>query len=150
MNNRSLIGRFKPILSWVALKSGKTVLKYDETGTTRTCHQCRYVIEGGIHPSIRHWRCPACSSENDRDENAAKNGLRKVFEDLKMDETIVSSVSGSDLFHVNERWAWRVLPSGVVKDLRGPNCELIAAPGNLMWGVVAPAKTYSLIRHDQL
>ena len=130
MNNRSLIGRFKPILSWVALKSGKTVLQYDETGTTRTCHQCGYVMEGGIHPSVRHWRCPACSSENDRDENAAKNGLRKVLKDLKKDGTIVSSVSGSDLFYVNERWAWRVLPSGVVKGLRGQSSESIAAPGN--------------------
>jgi putative transposase len=130
MNNRSLIGRFKPILSWVALKSGKTVLIYDEAGTTRTCHPCKHVEEGGIHPSIRHWRCPVCSSWNHRDENSSKNGLQRVFEDLKKDGINVPSVSGSDLFHVHERWAWRVLPSGVVKHPRGQNSELIAAPGN--------------------
>ena len=131
MNNRSLIGRFGPILSWVATKSGKRVVQYDETGTTRTCHCCGHIIEGGIDPSIRHWRCPACSSENDRDENAAKNGLRKVLQDLyTQGEVLPRLVSCSDLFCVSERWAWRVLPSGVVKYLRGQNSELIAAPGN--------------------
>ena len=38
MNNRSLIGRFKKVLSWVAMKSGKTFIEYDEKGTTRTCY----------------------------------------------------------------------------------------------------------------
>ena len=131
MNNRSLIGRFKPTLSWVALKSGKLALKYDETGTTRTCYPCGYIKEGGIHPSIRHWRCPSCSSENDRDENAAKHGLQCTFEALcTTGEANAFPVPGSGLFQVTERWAWRVLPSGVVKIRRGKNSDLIAAPGN--------------------
>ena len=131
MNNRSLIGRFKEVLSWVARKSGKTFLKYDEKGTTRTCHPCGYVVEGGIPPSIRTWRCPSCSSENDRDENAAQNSLRKILRDLSTkSEAFVSQVSGSDLVQVIERWVWRVLPGGVLQTPRRRNRELIAAPGN--------------------
>ena len=131
MNNRSLIGRFKQVLSWVACKSGKTFLDYDEKGTTRTCHPCGYVVEGGLSPSIRHWKCPACSSENGRDENAAKNGLRKVLRDLSTkSETFVSQMSGSDLVSLVERWVWRVLPGGVIQIPRRQNGELIAAPGN--------------------
>ena len=119
MNNRSLIGRFKEVLSWVACKSGKTFLKYKEKGTTRTCHPCGCVVEGGLAPSIRRWRCPSCSSENDRDENAAQNGLREVLRELsKKCETFVSQVSGSDLVHVDERWVWRVLPGGVLQTPR--------------------------------
>src|SRR4029077_18035853 len=38
MNNRSLIGQFKEVLHWVATKSGKTFVQYNEQGTTRTCH----------------------------------------------------------------------------------------------------------------
>ena len=131
MNNRSLIGRFKEVLSWVACKSGKTFLVYDEKGTTRTCHPCRYVVEGGIPPSIRKWRCPSCSSENDRDENSSKNILRKILRDLSTkSETFVSQVSCSDLVQVVERWVWRVLPGGVLQIPRRQNRELIAAPGN--------------------
>ena len=48
MNNRSLIGRFKEVLSWVAEKSGKTFREFDEKGTTRTCNKCLYEVEGGI------------------------------------------------------------------------------------------------------
>jgi putative transposase len=131
MNNRSLIGRFKDILSWVAMKSGKTFLEYNEEGTTRTCHCCRHIIENGLAPNIRNWTCPTCKNEHIRDENAAKNGLVRVLRDLsKKGETQVSQVSGSDLVSVKERWAWRVLPSKVLCILRGQNSDKIAAAGN--------------------
>lgn len=122
MNNRSLIGRFKETLSWVALKSGKTFLIYDEEGTTRTCHCCHYRIEGGLSPSIREWECPMCRAIHVRDENAAINGLERVLRGLlTKGETLFSPVSGSDLVSVEERWAWRVLPSGVFCTLQGQN-----------------------------
>lgn len=60
MNNRSLIGRWKNTLSWVARKSGKTFIEFDEKGTTRTCHQCLHVEEQGIPVSLRQWQCPQC------------------------------------------------------------------------------------------
>ncbi len=71
MNNRSLIGRFKEVLSWVAEKSGKTFLEFDEKGTTRTCNKCLHEVEGGIPLAIREWECPYCKTFHIRDENAA-------------------------------------------------------------------------------
>ena len=50
MNNRSLIGRFKEALKWVALKSGKACIEYDEKGTTCTCHCCGYEHTEGFCP----------------------------------------------------------------------------------------------------
>jgi len=131
MNNQSLIGRFKEVLSWVALKSGKVFLEYEETGTTRTCHHCHYVVDEGIKPNIRMWACPTCKTIHNRDENAALNGLKKVLRDLyKKSEIVISQVSGSDLVPVSERWAWCVLPSGVRSIPRRQNSEKIAAARN--------------------
>lgn len=131
MNNRSLIGRFKEAVNWVALKSGKTYLEFDEKGTTRTCHCCEYVNAEGLCPSIRTWECPDCRTNHIRDENAAQNGLKQVLRDLtKKCETLVSLVPGSGLVSVVERWAWRVQPSGVQNALRGSERRLVAASGN--------------------
>jgi putative transposase len=131
MNNRSLIGRFKEVLSWVAEKSGKTFHEFDEKGTTRTCNQCLHKVEGGIPLAIREWECPHCKTFHIRDENAAINGLKKVLWDLReKKEALASIVSGSDLGFVKERWAWCVSPSGVVSTLRGRNSEIFAASGN--------------------
>jgi putative transposase len=125
MNNRSLIGRWKETLSWVARKSGKLFFEFDEKGTTRTCNHCLYVQEDGISPAIRLWQCPCCQTEHLRDENAAINGLRKVLRDLptKSGGEIPPQVSSSDLDPVKERWAWSVFPSGVSVMLRGENRE---------------------------
>jgi transposase len=125
MNNRSLIGRWKDTLSWVARKSGKTFVEFDEKGTTRTCHHCLYVEEQGIPVSLRQWQCSQCQTEHIRDENAAINGLRKILRDLpqKNEGEHLSIVSGSDLAFVKKRWAWCVLPSGVLVTLRGQNGE---------------------------
>ena len=131
MNNRSLIGRFKEVLSWVAEKSGKTFLEFDEKGTTRTCNKCLHEVEGGIPLAIRKWECPHCKTFHIRDENAAINGLKKILWDLKeKKEVLASIVSGSDLGSVKERWAWCVSASGVVSTLRGRNSEIFAASGN--------------------
>ncbi|WP_414222758.1 zinc ribbon domain-containing protein, partial [Cupriavidus necator] len=64
-------------------RSGKRAVVLDETGTTRTCHVCNHVVEGGIHPSIREWNCPQCSTHHARDENASQNGLRRLLEFLR-------------------------------------------------------------------
>ena len=131
MNNRSLIDRFKQTLAWVAAKSGKVFLEFEEKGTTRTCHICHFVVENGLDPSIRKWNCPHCKTIHHRDENAAKNGLCIVLRNLaEKGGNKISLVSGSDLVAGMQRWAWRVLPSGVRSNLRGQNSELIAAPGN--------------------
>ncbi len=127
MNNRSLIGRWKKVLQWVAKKSGKMFLEFDEKGTTRTCNECLYVQEGGIPLSKRVWKCPHCQKEHIRDENAAINGMRKVIPELvqKCEGVFPSLVPCSGLFHVNERWAWNVLPSRVIKALRWQDIQEI-------------------------
>ncbi len=126
MNNRSLIGRWKKTLSWVAAKSGKTFLEFDEKGTTRTCNRCLYVEQLGIPLAVRKWQCPECQAIHIRDENAGINGLKKVLRDLskKNEEEYSSLVSGSDLAFVQERWAWSVLPSGVLVTPRGHGSDV--------------------------
>jgi putative transposase len=127
MNNRSLIGRWKNTLSWVARKSGKSFLEFDEKGTTRTCHHCQRVEAQGIDVTLRRWQCPQCLAMHIRDENAAINGLRKILRDLpqKSEGEYPSIVSGSDLAFVKERWAWCVFPSGVITTLQGQDSEEI-------------------------
>ncbi len=81
MNNQSLNRRFKQIVAWVALRSGKKFLEWEEGGSTRTCHDCGYVVADGIPVSIREWDCPndLCLVHHIRDENAARNGLHRVL-----------------------------------------------------------------------
>lgn len=128
MNNESLIGQFKAILQWTAAKSGKHCIVYDEKGTTRTCHVCRYEVPGGLDPSIRQWVCPVCQTMHIRDENAAQNGLAKILRDLnEKGELKGSQVPGSGLVPIQERWVWRVSPSGIFVSAAGAgtarNCE---------------------------
>ena len=127
MNNRSLIGRWKETLSWVARKSGKTFFEFDEKGTTRTCCRCQHVEQHGIHVALRQWQCPQCQTMHIRDENAAINGLRKVLRDLsqKNEGNYSSIVSCSDLALIKKRWDWCVLPSGVLVTPRGQDGKVI-------------------------
>ena len=150
MNNRSLIGRWKNTLSWVARKSGKTFFEFEEKGTTRTCNHCLHVVEGGIAPSLRQWQCQAVHI---RDENAAFNGLRKVLRDLptKIEGEIPSLVSGSDLAFVKERWAWCILPSGIRVMPRGQNSERVRSIKKLnRENDISRPKVDHLIRDDQV
>ena len=153
MNNRSLIGRWKNTLKWVARKSGKTFIEFDEKGTTRTCHHCLHVQENGIHVSLRQWQCPECQTVHIRDENAAINGLRKVLRDLsqKNEGNYPSIVSGSDLAFINERWAWCVLPRGVFVTPRGQDSKVICSTRKLNRGRDSPrSKVDDLVIYDQV
>ena len=115
MNNRSVIGTCKTIIAWVALKSGKTFYEYDETGTTRTCHACGFIVQEGIHPSKREWLCQCCITIHIRDENAACNGLRKAYKKIEeISEEHSLLVPSSGRVPIKERWAWRVLSSGTI------------------------------------
>lgn len=133
MSNQSLIGRFKEVLAWVAIKSGKHFHEFDERGTTRSCHSCGYVVEGGLSPSIRKWVCSECSTLHVRDENAAQNGLKKVLRNLRLEKL----VPGSGRALVKERWAWCALPSGVVSTSRGLSSGMSATPRNSNGSMIA-------------
>jgi putative transposase len=84
MNNQSLIGRLKEVLTWVAIRSGKRYLEWAEKGSTRTCHLCGYKVAEGINPDIREWTCSTCHKNHIRDENAALNGLQRVLNKLEL------------------------------------------------------------------
>ena len=153
MNNRSLIGRWKDTLSWVALKSGKTFIQFDEQGTTRTCNHCLHVEGKGIPVAVRQWQCTECQTVHIRDENAAINGLKKVLRDLstKQGGENPPLVSGSDPAFVKERWAWCILPGGVRIRLRGQNSEVICSTRKLNRGHDSPrSKLDNLIMFDHV
>jgi len=112
MNNQSLNRRFKHVLAWVALRSGKSYLEWEETGSTRTCHECGYVVAGGIPPEIREWDCPRpdCTSHHLRDENAARNGLNRTLKAL--------GLPCSGRREVSSRRAWRFNGLGLTSGVR--------------------------------
>jgi putative transposase len=91
----------KQVLAWVALRSGKQYLEWEEGGSTRTCHDCGFVVVEGIAPSIREWDCPGpdCTSHHIRDENAARNGLTRTLKAL--------GLPCSGRRGVSSRRAWR-------------------------------------------
>jgi putative transposase len=107
MNNQSLNRRFKHVLSWVALRSGKHSLEWEEGGSTRTCHDCGYVVEDGIPVEVREWDCPGpdCTSHHLRDENAARNGLTRTLKAL--------GLPCSGRREVSSRRAWRFNGLGI-------------------------------------
>jgi putative transposase len=111
MYSQSLNRRFKRVLCWVALRSGKRYLEWEEGGSTRTCHDCGYVVAEGIPPEVREWDCPGpeCSSHHIRDENAARNGLTRTLKALEL------PCSGRR--EVSSRRAWRF--NGLGLEVRG-------------------------------
>lgn len=107
MNNESLIGRLKQTVCWVTGKSGHLYHEWNEKGSTRTCHACGYVLAEGLGPDIRVWNCPnpECGLTHIRDENAARNGLKRTLKELKFPGSghLLSSLHIDD----EKRWALR-------------------------------------------
>jgi putative transposase len=112
MNNRSLNGRFKHVLAWVALRSGKAYLEWEEGGSTRTCHDCGFVVEEGIPVEVREWDCPHpdCTRHHIRDENAARNGLTRTLKAL--------ALPCSGRREVSSRRVWRFNGLGLTSGAR--------------------------------
>jgi putative transposase len=112
MNTQSLNRRFKHVLAWVALRSGKAYLEWEEGGSTRTCHDCGFVVEEGIPVEIREWDCPNadCLRHHIRDENAARNGLTRTLKAMAL------PCSGHR--EVSSRRAWRFNGLGLTSGVR--------------------------------
>lgn len=61
---------------------GKTLIRIDRFyPSSKTCSCCGHKLKN-LTLSTREWICPSCGSNHDRDLNAAKNILRKGYEDL--------------------------------------------------------------------
>ena len=50
--------------------------KVNPKNTSKTCHICGFV-NPKVKVGINYWKCPVCSTEHDRDINAALNILSK-------------------------------------------------------------------------
>jgi putative transposase len=69
---------FLNILEYVAHRTGKTVMYADKYfASSQLCSSCGYKNTALKDIGIRHWICPKCGVEHDRDFNAALN-LQKV------------------------------------------------------------------------
>ena len=62
-------------LTYKAEWYGRTVVKIDRFfPSSKRCSCCGHIVER-LPLDVRQWQCPECSTEHDRDENAAKNIL---------------------------------------------------------------------------
>ena len=111
MNGRSLIGSFKTTGAWIAERSGAHFTIWNERGSTRTCAWCGAIVIGGLTPDIETWLC-FCGRTNDRDENAAQNGLMKVSQEINM------PCSGPR--EIVSRRTWRLTAHGVTEVTHTP------------------------------
>ena len=69
--------KFKEILKSKANANDKQVVLIDKFyPSSKTCFCCGYKNKG-LKLSDRHWQCPHCGEQHDRDLNAAKNILRE-------------------------------------------------------------------------
>ena len=67
--------KFKDILKSKAIANDKKVVLIDKFyPSSKTCSQCGY-IHKGLKLKERHWQCPNCGEQHDRDFNAALNIL---------------------------------------------------------------------------
>jgi putative transposase len=66
------------LLSFLAYKCawyGRELIKVDRFyPSSKTCSVCGHVVEH-LPLDVRHWTCPSCKAQHDRDENAARNLL---------------------------------------------------------------------------
>ena len=76
MHHGKVIGDqgFGMLRNMIAYKT--TLVKVSAKNTSKTCSICGYV-NPKVVLGIEQWKCPVCSSEHDRDINAAKNILNK-------------------------------------------------------------------------
>jgi putative transposase len=76
-------GMLKRMLLYKGEYAGRSVEVVSERNTTRACSFCGALLgpKGKDMLVVRHWDCPECGAEHDRDQNAARNilfvGLRK-------------------------------------------------------------------------
>jgi len=70
-------GMLKRFLQYKSEHAGRTVMIVNEKGTTRACSFCSAPTgpTGQDMLIVRRWRCAACGTEHDRDQNSARNIL---------------------------------------------------------------------------
>lgn len=104
LSNNSCVGELRNTLARTAERSGKYCLEVNESGTTRTCSSCGYVITNGIDPKVREWECGGCGKMHIRDENSAINIYKKAAEANNLCRL---GLSCSDHLDIKSRCTWR-------------------------------------------
>jgi len=76
MNHGKVVGDqgFGMLRQMIAYKGN--LVKVNPKNTSKTCHICGF-INPKVKVGINYWKCPVCSTEHDRDINAALNILSK-------------------------------------------------------------------------
>lgn len=81
-------------LEYKAAANGVHLVKLDQWfASSKTCHCCGHKMEI-MPPDVRHWHCPACDAEHDRDINAAINIRNKGISELQAAGLVVSAHRG--------------------------------------------------------
>jgi len=97
---------WRMLLTFLAYKCvwyGREFVKVDRFyPSSKTCSACGHVVEK-LPLDVRSWTCPACQTQHDRDENAARN--------IKAAGLAVVSACGSGVSH-------RVLRNAVLSELK--------------------------------
>lgn len=70
-------GMLKRFLQYKCEHAGRSMVVVSERNTTRECSFCNALTgpTGKDMLVVRHWRCPECGTEHDRDQNSARNIL---------------------------------------------------------------------------
>jgi putative transposase len=86
---------FVSMLEYKAQWYGKEIRRIERFyPSSKTCSSCDYIIDK-LPLSVRRWQCPKCSTDHDRDINAAKNIHRQglAITDVEM-EALASGNTG--------------------------------------------------------
>ena len=75
-------GQFVTLLTYKAKWYGKNVLKVNRFfASSKICSHCHHKLES-LPLSVRHWTCPSCQTQHDRDINASNNIRQQALADV--------------------------------------------------------------------
>ena len=75
-------GQFVTLLTYKAKWYGKNVLKVNRFfASSKICSHCHHKLDS-LPLSVRHWVCPSCQTQHDRDINASNNIRQQALADV--------------------------------------------------------------------
>ena len=75
-------GQFVTLLTYKANWYGKNILKVNRFfASSKICSHCHHKLES-LPLSVRHWVCPSCQTQHDRDINASNNIRQQALADV--------------------------------------------------------------------
>ncbi|SJM36400.1 putative transposase [Psychrobacter pasteurii] len=75
-------GQFVTLLTYKANWYGKNILKVNRFfASSKICSHCHHKLDS-LPLSVRHWTCPSCQTQHDRDINASNNIRQQALADV--------------------------------------------------------------------